>query len=153
MKKGEQEMLDFLTRRTIQKEIQQESRQEKKQIFKEVNVRLTKCDQCPFKELASHYEKEGAANPYEIACGACNNYREIRKLGNHLWNTQFSVEYLLKKGDKLNTNEVFYLIEIGAKRKDIQKALGMKYPKQLREYLSYYQSSSIDGESKKGQLL
>jgi hypothetical protein len=132
-------MLDTFTRRAIQKSVQVSTRKYKKQLFREVNECLKRCDHCPFKDLGLTYEKEGVLNPYEVACGSCDTYTKMRTLGDYLWNAEISVQFLLQKGQDLTADEVFYLLEIGAKKKDIQKALGFKYPKQLRDYIAFYE--------------
>lgn len=132
-------MLDTFTRRAIQKSVQLSTRGYKKKLFKEVNECLKQCDDCPLKELGLTYEKEGIPDPYEAACGSCDTYLKMRRLGDYLWNAEISIQYMLKKGKDLTADEVFYLLEIGAKKKDIQKALGFKYPKQLRDYIAFYE--------------
>lgn len=130
-------MLDFITRRKIQRSLKKSIRGYKRRLFKEVAVCLETCDRCPLKGKAVPEIPKEDPRSYESICGSCENYRKMRKLGHCLWNRELTVEFLLSKGANLTADEVLYLVEIGAKKKEIQEALGFQNVKQLNDYIEH----------------
>lgn len=119
----------------IEETIRSEAREIKNSRFKEISSRLVICDNCPLLDEVASVAKSDGDLTYDQICGDCDNYNEIRKIGDELWNQNTNFEVLLVKGKEMTVEEIIYLLENGATKKEIQLALGFTNPKQLNAYL------------------
>ena len=129
-------MLDAKTREKIESSFKVKTRLKKKRLFQEIGRCFKICDACPKNGQAISDAAPEEPNSYESVCGNCPIYKRLRNVGTELWEKDTNIEYLLSKGEELTPSEVLYLLEQGATKKSIQRALGFTNPKQLNGFLN-----------------
>ena len=129
-------MLDAKTREKIERSFKAKTRLKKKRLFLEIGRCFKICDTCPMNGQAISDAAPEEPNSYESVCGNCPIYKCLRNVGTELWEKNTNIEFLLSKGEELTPDEVLYLLEQGATKKSIQRALGFTNPKQLNGFLN-----------------
>lgn len=133
-------------RKVIEGELKKQTRDSKLSMHRSIAEKLTKCDSCPLKEIGGFTDGKGQDEEllYDNICGGCDNYKQMRELGDYLWEKETNIDYLLSKGQEMTNNEVLYLLELDVVRKQLQHALGFTSPKQLKGYLQTIIQPRID---------
>ena len=75
----------------------EELRKSKKQKFLKVCETLRVCDSCEFKTLVMMGDRSNDKETVEAICGDCPNYKEMRIVGDELWETDTNIEAILEK--------------------------------------------------------